>query len=145
MRTTLLIALLFCSSVQAFQCPQDHSPEKAFGKAVSVYVIRINSTEFYEDVEDGKFAKLLLTKYSVLETLKGESKSDGELIDMVGIGTGFANLLPGLIYLVAIEERPEGLKKDYINMCDVLGGAFFLEDDQFVKLLSGLRASAKDS
>ena len=140
MNKLLLITLLaFSSQVYSFQCPRDHSPESAYQKANVAYVAKINSVEFFKNVKDGKHAKYLLVKFDVVEKLKGKIQKSGEVLDVAGIGTGFVNFIPGGYYIISHEEEKLIEGKQYVNMCDVLGVAFYLEDEMFVKTLEKLK------
>ncbi|MBB6342908.1 hypothetical protein HNP49_003096 [Pseudomonas fluvialis] len=136
---TLLI--LISATANAFQCPKDHEPELEYAEAESVYVARINSVEFYQDINDGKDAKLLLAKFSIQETLKGESKEHGEVTDLVGIGTGFVNFIPGLTYILAIRKKPADYEKDHIDLCNILGMAFDVNDKELQETIKKLKSS----
>lgn len=140
-----LLVLIVSINAHGFQCGQDHSDESVFANANSVYVVKVNSVEFYKNVEGGEHAKLLLAKFEVKETLKGESKSSGEVTDLAGIGTGFVNFIPGVYYILAISEQLEGLTKDHVSFCEVLAGAFHLKDEEFRETLTKLRKLAKNS
>lgn len=137
---TTLLALL-SATANAFQCPEGHTPEQEYKEAKSVYVVHIDSVEFYRDIEDGKDAKLLLAKYSVQETLKGKPKKHSEVTDLVGIGAGFVNFIPGLTYIIALKKRPAELDRDHINFCGILGVAFDPKDKKFQETLNQLISS----
>ena len=140
MKALVIGLLLFISPYsQAFQCEEDYSPKKAFKKAETVFVARIKSLEFYKDVKDGKHAKLLLVKYDVVETLKGNKHRAGEALDLAGIGTGFVGFIPGGYYIIAYEKQKQIEGKQYVDMCDVLARAFYLEEERFSKALKYMR------
>lgn len=139
MNKLLFITLLvFSSQAYSFQCPRDHSPESAYKKASVAYVAKIRSVEYFRNVKDGKHAKYLLVKFDVVETLKGKQGS-GEVLDVAGIGTGFVNFVPGGYYIITNEEEKLVEGKQYVNMCNILGAAFYPEDEVFTKTLEKLK------
>lgn len=131
----LITSLVFSSQAYSFQCPRDHSPESAYQKSNVAYVAKINAVEFFKDIKDRKHAKYLLVKFDVVEVLKGKKEKSGEVLDVAGIGTGFVNFIPGGYYIITHEEENLVEGKQYVNMCDVLGAAFYLEDEMFSKTL----------
>lgn len=138
-------SIIFSLNAHSFQCARDHSDDSVFKESLAVYLVRINSVEFYKDIEGGEFAKLLLTKYEVHETLKGIPQKEGVVTDLAGIGTGFVGFIPGAYYIIAIGEQPLGTDVNHITFCGILGSAFHLDDEELKEKTIKLRALSENS
>jgi len=136
---TILFLLLVPVTGNAFSCETTDIAER-FEKADRVFLIKILETQLEEfpdlDVEEGELDSVrpLSVGYKVLEELKGDPDYRPRLLQLLNFTGIYANLLPGINYVIAVEYPDKAEIDDeqsewasqfmFVSSCEVLVGYF---------------------
>jgi hypothetical protein len=150
----LSIASTVCA---AHSCPPDLSLSKQFEgskRAMLVYVLetrleeellRRMAAKHAEKDPDNEAVKLVSAGYRVVEDFKGERTYTPRLLDLLGIGTGYVGLTPGVYYLVFLgdveENETTGMRT--VDTCRVPLQHYRLNIPEFQKKLDEVRVLSK--
>ena len=147
----LLALLLLAGNAAAFQC-EDMTLQQQYERADHVFVILVTDTRLEDGdllgipEEDAEAVRLVSAGFEVIERFKGSVEPTTRLLDLLGIGTGYVGLTPGLRFLVLAEddeEVPQGYL--YVNLCTALLG-YMREEEQGVReTLSEVRSLAENN
>lgn len=147
----LFIVLLLCAPGigKAFSCETLDIAER-FEKADRAFLIKVLDTRLEEfpdfddlDVDEDEFdgVRPLSVGYEVLRELKGESGYRPRLLELLNFTGIYANLLPGINYVIAADLPDKSDASDvasewasqflFVSSCEVLVG-YFAEDEEDV-------------
>lgn len=155
----LLIALmlsLVSSLCSAHSCPRDLTLSKQFKESARVFLIYVVETRLEEalqrqiiekQISDKESVKLVSAGYRVVEDFKGDKNYTPRLLDLLGIGTGYVGLTPGVYYLVFLAGvAPEEIK-DFrsVDMCAIPISHYILNVPEFQGRLDEVRALSKEN
>lgn len=147
----LFIVLLLCAPGigRAFSCETLDIAER-FEKADRVFLIKVLDIRLEEfpdfddlDIDDEHFfgVRPLSVGYEVLKELKGDAGYRPRLSELLNFTGIYANLLPGINYVIAAElpDKPDTSDGEsewasqflFVSSCEVLVG-YFAEDEEEV-------------
>ena len=159
-RTLAIMLFSMVSSICcAHTCLPDQTAEKQFNEAKRVFLIYVLETRLEEELqkklieqEHGKHAddesvKLVSVGYRIVEDFKGDKNYKPRLLDMLGIGTGYVGLTPGVYYLVFLGDVQPYEKPDLraVDTCVVPLSHYRFNVPQFQKSLDEIRELSKSS
>lgn len=156
-RTIVGIATLTLGQAWAHTCPPDVTIEKQFRKAERVFLAYVVETKLEEDllreieIKDpssrpaDEHVKLISAGYRIVEHFKGKKTDQPRLIEMMGIGTGYPGLTPGIYFLVVLPARKNdedrfGPQFRYVDRCMVPVSHHRLANKEFQQHLTELRS-----
>lgn len=95
---------------------------------------------------DKESVKLVSAGYRVVENFKGETTYRPRLLDLLGIGTGYVGLTPGMYYLVFLGDVQPYETNDMrsVDRCSVPLQHYRFNVPEFQKRLDEIRAISKD-
>jgi len=95
---------------------------------------------------DDEAVKLVSAGYQVIEDYKGERTYTPRLLDLLGIGTGYVGLTPGIYYLVFLRdfEPSETKEMRIIDSCQVPLQHYRFNVPDFQKRLDEVRELSKE-
>ncbi len=135
------VSLLNSGALWAFQCPPDETEEVLVARATQVLLVRITATELVEVTEGGERFELPRSEYRLLEALKGTASDTGYVYDMpVGYGTGFVGLLPGVFYLLVLDQENSHDGVPFVDPCALPIATANLEGTQPRAILKRIRS-----
>ena len=149
----LFIAIGLPNKVYAFKCPANQTIEDLYDDAERVFLIYVTETKLEESLNDKyggldlresieqEAVKFISVSYKVIEDFKGDQDFQPTLLDMLGIGTGYVGLTPGVYYLVMlpVQEKSEVGDYRYVSLCDVPYSHYRLNVERFQDELEILR------
>ena len=151
----ILAFMVAACPANAFQCPQDHSLETAFHEAERAFLIYVLEARLEEELtqelleqhpedEGEEFIKLVSAGYRVVESYKGPEDYQPRLLELLGIGTGYVGLTPGIYYLVLLPtpEESEDPQLRRVDMCTVPISHYRLQVDELQDELDRVRSLA---
>ena len=145
---------MFSFKAWAFQCPPEYSIDKAFVEADRAFLAYVTDTKLEEELKkdlsknypemdkDSEAVKLVSAGYRIVEEFKGAADYQPRLIDLLGIGTGYVGLTPGVYYLVLLpkgENNNEYKGMRVVNICSVPISHYRLKVPQFQEKLDEVR------
>lgn len=85
--------------------------------------------------------KAIVAEYRIVEEFKGEPNYKPQLVDLLGIGTGFVGLFPGKYYFVMLSPKDESKFSDFalVNICNTPINHYRLNVAAFQKQLDVMR------
>lgn len=152
MKASLFVLLAWSQAAWAFQCPRDHTIETAYGNAERAFLVYVTETRLEDELLDRFSAKhpedkidedvkFVSAGYRIIENYKGAADYQPRLVDMLGIGTGYVGITPGVYYLVFLP--PPGPDEDpqmrLINVCTLPLSHYRLNEEQFQQELQRVR------
>lgn len=156
LRSLLTSLLLLASSIcTAHTCLPGLTLDKQFNESKRVFLVYVVETRLEEEMQkkmlekergaDSESVKLVSAGYRIIEDYKGEKSYKPRLLDLLGIGTGYVGLTPGVYYLVFLGdvqdyETPEMRS---VDTCTVPLSHYRLNVPQFQQSLDEVRALAK--
>ncbi len=152
----LTFLTMFAWPAHGFQCAPEHPIESAYQDAERVFLIYVLETRLEEhppawiveeDVDLGdESVKLISADYRVVEEFKGDSGYKPRLLDLLGIGTGYVGLTPGVYFAVFLPRVESGEDPDlrYVNICTVPLSHYRLQVEDFQNELDVIRRLAKE-
>ena len=154
---TIVLLSLLSSLSFAHTCLPDQTPEKQFNEAKRVFLIYVLETRLEEQLQkklieeehgnhaDGESVKLVSAGYRIVEDYKGDKNYKPRLLDMLGIGTGYVGLTPGVYYLVFLGDvqRYEEPDMRVVDICTVPFSHYRFNVPQFQKNLDEIRELSK--
>jgi len=151
---TCFFALAWSMSAYSFQCSQEDSIEYEYKKAEHVFLAYILDTRLEVDLleqtlkksprlkNSDESIKLVSAGYQIVEEFKGKNINHPRLLDVLGIGTGYVGLTPGMYYVVFLPkpspELPKGIQ--VVNICNVPLSHYRLHEAGFQNSLNQVRA-----
>jgi hypothetical protein len=155
-RFLLTALLLLISSVcSGHQCQPGLTLYKQFSEAKRVFLAYVLETKLEEALQkkimdkegsaDPESAKLVSAGYRIIEDYKDESGYKPRLLDVLGIGTGYVGLTPGVNYLVFLGDIQGNETSDmrFIDLCATPFSHYRLNDTKFQNSLDEVRTLAK--
>jgi len=100
-----------------------------------------------KQISDKESVKLVSAGYRVVEDFKGDKNYTPRLLDLLGIGTGYVGLTPGVYYLVFLAGvAPEEIKGfRSVDMCAIPISHYILNVPEFQGRLDEVRALSKEN
>ena len=151
-----LALLLLATPAFGFQCPPGHSLETVFAEAEQVFLIYVLETRLEEGLvteylpegpegQGGEDIKLVAADFRLIEHFKGPEDLPDRLLDVLGIGTGYVGLTPGVYYLVLLppKDEEENPNLRWVSHCTVLASHHKLFAEPFQAQLEIVRSLAK--
>lgn len=157
LRLLLTVVLSLASSLcSAYSCPRDLTLGKQFSESTRAFLIYVVETRLEEALQrqlvekrdpGDESVKLISASYRVVENFKGDKNYTPRLLDLLGIGTGYVGLTPGVYYLVLLpDDGPDQIKGFHsVDMCGVLISHYRLDAPDFQARLEEVRALSKRS
>jgi hypothetical protein len=142
----------------AHTCPRDLTLDKQFRDAKRVFLAYVIETRLEEKLltdmvaskeghamKDNEDVKLVSAGYRVVENYKGDAAYTPRLMDVLGIGTGYVGLTPGLYFLVFLgDAQPhESAEMRFVDTCSVPLRHHRFAVPQFQLQLDQIRAWSK--
>ncbi|MTW09377.1 hypothetical protein GM658_02085 [Pseudoduganella eburnea] len=95
---------------------------------------------------DDEAVKLVSAGYQVIEDYKGERTYTPRLLDLLGIGTGYVGLTPGVYYLVILGDVEPNETKEMriVDSCQVPLQHYRFKVPDFQKRLDEVRELSKE-
>lgn len=156
LRSLLTVLLLLASSIcTAHTCLPGLTLDKQFNESTRVFLAYVVETKLEEELQrkmiekdrgaDPELVKLVSAGYRIIEDYKGEKSYKPRLLDLLGIGTGYVGLTPGVYYLVFLGNIQDYETPDIrsIDTCSVTWSHYRLDVPQFQQRLDEVRALAK--
>lgn len=159
-RWPALAALALAAPAWAHQCPPGMTIASQYGKAERAFLAYVVETRLEEDVlkqleakspgvgMGEEHVKLMSAGYRVIEEFKGDRTYQPRLVDLLGIGTGYVGLTPGVYYLVLLPPKSSDdaqlastLRR--VDACDVPLSHHRLAEKGFQDKLNELRSLAR--
>lgn len=152
-----LMLALVSSLCSAHSCPRDLTLGKQFSESKRVFLIYVVETRLEERLQrqltekhvdkgaDEESMKLVSAGYRVVEDFKGEKNYTPRLLDLLGIGTGYVGLTPGVYYLVFLADRSSDEMQGFrsVDTCSVPISHYRLDVPELQNRLDEVRALAK--
>lgn len=161
MKHLLLVFFLSLTSTvcAAHSCPPDFTLSKQFKESKRVMLVYVLETRLEEKLlkkmaekhsgmsSDDEAVKFVSAGYRVIEDFKGERTYTPRLLDLLGIGTGYVGLTPGVYYLVFLGdvEANDSTDMRFVDTCQVPLQHYRLNVSDFQKLLDEVRELSKKS
>ena len=153
----IVLFSLLSSLSYAHTCLPDQTPEKQFNESKRVFLIYVLETRLEEELQkklieqdhgkhaDDESVKLVSAGYRIVEDFKGDINYKPRLLDMLGIGTGYVGLTPGVYYLVFLGDVQPYETPDIraVDTCIVPFSHYRFNVPQFQKNLDEIRALSK--
>ena len=139
-KVLLTLMLIFPCFAQAMQCDPDEGLEMRFKEADSVLLIYIVSTRLKTTSLYGDEIKYSEAIYELVESFKGLTAKNGKVIELLGYGTGMVGLIPGIYYVVFIQNDSSELEHPWVNVCNTLYSSLNLKGLEFIKQLGEIRS-----
>jgi hypothetical protein len=126
--------------------------DEQFNGSKRVFLVYVLETRLEEELQrkmsarggsaDSESVKLVSAGYRIVEDYKGEKSYKPRLLDILGIGTGYVGLTPGIYYLVFLGDVQDYETSDMrrIDMCAVPVSHHRWDVPQFQKRLDEVRA-----
>ncbi|KQZ45035.1 hypothetical protein [Duganella sp. Root1480D1] len=153
-----LILSLVSSLCSAHSCPRDLTLGKQFSESKRVFLAYVVETRLEEALQRTLIAKhtgdrsgeeamkLVSAGYRVVEDFKGDKSYTPRLLDLLGIGTGYVGLTPGVYYLVFLANVSSDEVKGFrsVDACAVPVSHYRLDVPEFQSRLDEVRALSRE-
>jgi hypothetical protein len=150
-----VMLLLLSDACLAYSCQPHMTLDEQFNGSKRVFLVYVLETRLEEELQrkmserdgsaDSEAVKLVSAGYRIVEDYKGEKSYKPRLLDILGIGTGYVGLTPGVYYLVFLGDVRDYETSDMraVDMCTVPVAHHRLDVPQFQKSLDEVRALVK--
>lgn len=147
-----IMSLLLSSACFAHTCLPGMTLEKQFNESKRAFLVYVLETRLEEELQrkmietdggaDHDAVKLVSAGYRIVEDYKGEKSYKPRLLDILGIGTGYVGLTPGLYYLVFLGDVKDYETPDLrvVDICSVPVAHHRWDVPQFQEKLDEVRA-----
>lgn len=148
-----ILTLVWSISASAFVCSEDNSIENQYKNAEHVFLAYVLETRLEPALakqiinphamkNNTEAPKLISADYQIIEEFKGKLSSFPRLVELLGLGTGYVGLIPGVYYVVFLPKPVPGIPEGYqgVNICNVPLAHEHLHNAGFQSELSKIRA-----
>jgi hypothetical protein len=147
-----IMSLLLSSVCFAHTCQPLMTLDKQLNDSKRAFLVYVLETRLEEELQgkmiekdggaDPESVKLVSAGYRIVEDYKGEKSYRPRLLDILGIGTGYVGLTPGVYYLVFLGDLQTYETPDMrvVDICTVPVAHHRWDVPQFQKKLDEVRA-----